>query len=92
MRRWAQRAGVALTVIVACYLAVRAVVELVVVDPTAPATYDDAWGGPSYLGVLAVHCLPGLAGAGYLVWIVRHRDTRRRRKRPTKDQGRSSAR
>jgi hypothetical protein len=42
------------------YFVVRAVVEPFVIDVTNPATYRNDWGGPSLLGVLAIHCGPGL--------------------------------
>ena len=41
------------------------------IDFSDPATYRDDWGGPSLVGVLLVHCGPGLLvvvlGAVYLV-------------------------
>jgi hypothetical protein len=45
------------------YLIVRAVAEPFVIDMSDPATYRNDWGGPSLLGVLLVHCGPGLAAA-----------------------------
>ena len=41
------------------YLVVRAMAEPFTIDMTDPATYQDDWGGPSLLGVLAIHCGPG---------------------------------
>lgn len=46
--------------ILALYLLGRAVVELLTVDPGDPSSYRTDWGGPHYLGVVAVHVLPGL--------------------------------
>jgi predicted transporter len=49
-----------LTILFGLYFVVRAVVELFVIDINNPASYRDDWGGPSLLGVLAIHCGPGL--------------------------------
>ncbi len=49
-----------LAILLGLYFVVRAVVEPFVIDVNDPATYRDDWGGPSLLGVLAVHCGPGL--------------------------------
>lgn len=77
MSRTLARAGAVLVAVLAAYLVVRAVVEVAIVDPGAPHTYRTDWGGPSYAGVLAVHCIPGVLGALYLAWFVR--GARRRR-------------
>jgi hypothetical protein len=52
--------GIVLLLLVALFMVGRAVVEIVAVDPGDPAGYRDDWGGPSYLGVMAVHAGPGL--------------------------------
>lgn len=31
--------------------------------------YQNDWGGPSLVGVLAVHMMPGLLAAAVLVWL-----------------------
>jgi hypothetical protein len=60
------------------YLIVRAVVEPFVIDMSDPSTYRNDWGGPSLLGVLAVHCGPGLlAGAVIVAVLIRRRSSRR---------------
>ncbi len=59
--------------IVAVYFIVRAVAEPFTIDMSDPATYRDDWGGPSLLGVLLVHCGPGLLAAAVLVAMVRRR-------------------
>jgi hypothetical protein len=51
------------------YLTGRAVAELFVLHWGDPASYRNDWGGPSLIGVLAVHCLPGLI----LPAVVAHR-------------------
>ncbi|HET6918804.1 MAG TPA: hypothetical protein VFI46_04975 [Jiangellaceae bacterium] len=54
------------------FLVARAIAEPFTIDMTDPATYRDDWGGPSLLGVLAVHCGPGLlAAAVMVVYLVR---------------------
>jgi len=69
----------ALVLALALYLVGRAVVEVVSVDPGDPASYRDDWGGPTYLGVLAVHALPGLLVVIAAVWWWRRRGSRRSR-------------
>jgi hypothetical protein len=69
-------------VLVALFFVGRAVVELVTVDPSRPATYREDWGGPSWIGVLLVH-----AGPGLLVLALAALALRRRR-----GKGRSAAR
>ncbi|MBU2667586.1 hypothetical protein KOI35_29140 [Actinoplanes bogorensis] len=60
--------------IVGLYFVVRAVAEPFVIDFGDPATYQNDWGGPNLLGVLAVHMGPGvLAAALMLLWIRRRR-------------------
>lgn len=58
--------------ILTLYLVARAVVELVTVDPGDPSSYRTDWGGPHYLGVIAVHVLPGLILLVVgLIWLRR---------------------
>ncbi|PPK62788.1 hypothetical protein V5P93_004044 [Actinokineospora auranticolor] len=60
--------------VVALYLVGRAVAEFWIVDYANPDSYRDDWGGPSLLGVFAVHSGPGLAvGGGGAGWLVRRR-------------------
>lgn len=65
--------GLALVVMLALYLIGRAVVEVVTVNPHRPETYRQNWGGPSYLGVLAIHAGPGLVVATLAILYGRHR-------------------
>jgi hypothetical protein len=67
-----------LGVIVALYFIARAVAEPFVIDVTDPATYAGDWGGPSLIGVLAVHCGPGVLAAMFLYGSV----VRRLRREP----------
>jgi len=63
--------------LVGTFLVVRAIVELVAIDYGNPASYRDDWGGPSLVGVLAVHCLPGVLVLGAVgVWLWRRRSAR----------------
>ena len=64
--------------ILGAYLIVRAVTEPFVIDMADPATYQDDWGGPSLVGVLAVHSGPGVVAAALMVAYV----IGRRRARP----------
>jgi hypothetical protein len=74
MRRAASIAGL----VVGLYLILRALVEPFVIDLSDPASYRDDWGGPSLVGVLAVHCGPGLVAAAVIAAVlVRHRSSRR---------------
>jgi hypothetical protein len=56
--------------VLALFLIGRAIAEFWVVDYSNPASYQNAWGGPSLVGVFIVHSGPGLAiligGAIYL--------------------------
>lgn len=76
MRRTLRGLGWAVLVLVGVFLVVRAVVEVVSVDPGRPATYHDDWGGPTYAGVLLVHAGPGLlvlVVTGLVLWRRRRR-------------------
>jgi hypothetical protein len=68
VRRAARWTGIGLLAVLAAFLVGRAVVEVVGVDPSDPASYRDDWGGPTYLGVMAVHAGPGVVVLGLLVW------------------------
>ncbi|PZS34005.1 MAG: hypothetical protein DLM58_06570 [Pseudonocardiales bacterium] len=65
--------------VLGAYLVGRAVLEPFVIDMGDPATYRHDWGGPSLLGVLAVHCGAAVVVIAYaVVWMrrrVRSRDT-----------------
>jgi hypothetical protein len=64
--------------VLAGFLIVRALVELITIHYADPSSYEHDWGGPSLAGVLLVHCLPGLLAAVAVLLVVR----RRRRRRP----------
>lgn len=55
------------------YLIVRAIAEPFVIDFSNPATYRTDWGGPSLIGVLAVHMLPGILAAALMVLALKRR-------------------
>jgi hypothetical protein len=55
------------------YLIVRAIIEPFVIDVHDPSTYHLDWGGPHLLGVLAVHCGPGLVSAVLIALWLRAR-------------------
>jgi len=58
-----RKAAVVVSLALGLYLIVRAVAEPFVIDLSDPATYRNDWGGPSLLGVLLVHCGPGVVAA-----------------------------
>ncbi|HEV8164250.1 MAG TPA: hypothetical protein VGR74_07360 [Actinomycetota bacterium] len=74
MRKAATAAGLVLGL----YLIVRAVAEPFVIDMSNPATYRNDWGGPSLIGVLLVHCGPGLIAAIAIAMVVIRRRSSRR--------------
>ncbi|ORI19829.1 hypothetical protein BJD99_00615 [Rhodococcus sp. 1163] len=55
--RWC---GLVLLAVIAVFFVARAVAEIATVDPDRPESYEQDWGGPHYLGVVAVHAGPGL--------------------------------
>ncbi len=55
----------------AAFLVVRAIVELITFHYSDPSSYEHDWGGPSMVGVLLVHCLPGVLAAAAIVLVVR---------------------
>lgn len=55
-----RRVALALGVLFGLFLIGRALAEPFTIDLSDPATYRNDWGGPHLLGVLAVHCGPGL--------------------------------
>ncbi|CAM3374518.1 PEP-CTERM protein-sorting domain-containing protein [Stackebrandtia soli] len=66
-----------LAFVVAAYFIVRAVVEPFVVDFSDPSSYENDWGGPSLIGVLAVHMVPGIIAAALLTfWLVKTKRTK----------------
>lgn len=70
--------------VVGLYLVVRGMVEFWVVRYGDPSSYRNDWGGPTLLGVFAVHTGPGLivAVAAFWWWFTRRRN-RRRSHRPS---------
>ena len=69
MRKAAVAAGLGLGL----FLIVRAVAEPFVIDLSDPATYRNDWGGPGLLGVLLVHCGPGLVAAVAITAVLLRR-------------------
>jgi len=70
-------AAIALAYLAGAFLVVRAIVELTIIGDDA-SSYEHDWGGPSLIGVLAVHCLPGVVSLALMLWGIR----RWRRGRP----------
>ena len=57
--------------VLAAFLIVRAIVEVLTLHYSDPASYQHDWGGPSVIGVLLVHCLPGIIAAIAAVYVIR---------------------
>lgn len=68
-----RRFGLGLVWLMGAFLVVRAIAEPFVIDLSDPATYRNDWGGPSLIGVPAVHMLPGLLAAALMVLALRRR-------------------
>ncbi len=80
--RWRRRLpkviGLAAGGVLAAFLVGRGVAEFFIVHYGDPASYRNAWGGPSLAGVFAVHGGPAVAillGAG--AYLIRRHRTRR---------------
>jgi hypothetical protein len=63
VRRVASVIVVAILVVVGLFCIGRALAELFTVTWGEPVGYRHDWGGPHLLGVLAVHCGPGVVAA-----------------------------
>jgi hypothetical protein len=58
------------------FFILRAIAEPFVIDMSDPSTYRNDWGGPSLLGVLLVHCGPGVfAAVGIAMVLIRRRSS-----------------
>jgi hypothetical protein len=78
---WMRRVVWLIALLAGAFLIFRAIVEPFVIDTDDPATYRNDWGGPSLVGVLAVHMVPGLLAAALMIAaFVRHRRARQRRR------------
>jgi hypothetical protein len=70
----ARRVLVGIGLIVAIYLVARGMAEPFVIDVNDPDSYRSDWGGPSLIGVLAVHSGPALViVTAAVAWFVRRR-------------------
>lgn len=66
-----KRALLILGAIVAAFLIVRAIVEVLTLHYSDLSSYEHDWGGPSVIGVLLVHCLPGVIAAIAVILVIR---------------------
>jgi hypothetical protein len=64
--------------LLAAYLIVRGVLEFFTVNYSDPASYRDAWGGPAWPGVFAVHSGPAVVIVAAAVYLFRHRARKER--------------
>lgn len=71
------RLAISVGCMVGLYLIVRGVAEFFIIDYRDPASYRDDWGGPSLLGVFAVHTGPGLIALIVAGYAIRRRLTDR---------------
>jgi hypothetical protein len=72
------KAAIAVGLGLGLFFIVRAVAEPFVIDVSGPATYRNDWGGPSLLGVLLVHCGPGvMAAVAIATVLIRRRSSGR---------------
>jgi hypothetical protein len=73
-----RKAAIAVGLGLGLFFIVRAVAEPFVIDVSDPATYRNDWGGPSLLGVLLVHCGPGvMAAVAIAMVLIRRRSSGR---------------
>jgi hypothetical protein len=73
-----RKTAIAVGLVLGLFFIVRAIAEPFVIDMSDPSTYRNDWGGPSLLGVLLVHCGPGVVAAvGIAVVLIRRRSSRR---------------
>ena len=63
--------GIVLAYLVGAYFVIRALVEVVTIDYGDASSYENDWGGPTLVGVLAVHCLPGVIALALMIWGAR---------------------
>ncbi len=69
-----KKLSLAFGLLLGVYLIGRAAVEPFVINLNDPSTYHLDWGGPHLIGVLAVHCPPGIIAAVLIVrWLRRRR-------------------
>ena len=73
-----RKTAIAVGLVLGLFFVVRAIAEPFVIDMADPSTYRNDWGGPSLLGVLLVHCGPGIVAAvGIVMVLIRRRPSRR---------------
>jgi hypothetical protein len=66
-----KRALLIVGAVVAAFLIVRAIVEVLTLHYSDPTSYQHDWGGPSVIGVVLVHCLPGVIAAVAVILVMR---------------------
>jgi hypothetical protein len=59
--------GRAVLWVIGVYLIGRAIAEPFLINMHDPSTYHLDWGGPHLVGVLAVHCGPGIVAAALMI-------------------------
>src|SRR5262245_25840612 len=69
-------AAAVLAYLIGVFPVIRAVVELATIHYSDPPSYERDWGGPTLIGVLAVHCLPGVVALAVMAWSIARRGRR----------------
>jgi hypothetical protein len=80
LHQYVRKAGVLIAFVVGLFFIGRAVAEVALLDYGHPESYRLDWGGPSLVGVLAVHCGPGVIAVALMAWWLRRRVNRRARR------------
>src|SRR5262249_11476299 len=74
VKRALRALGFGLAGLLSVYLIGRGIAEFFTVNYADPASYRDAWGGPSLAGVFAVHSGPAvLVVLGWTIYLRRRR-------------------
>lgn len=68
-----KRIGLILVWAIGVFLVVRAIAEPFVIDLSDPSSYRSDWGGPSLIGVLAIHMMPGALAATLMTMALTRR-------------------
>ena len=66
-----KKTGLVLGYLLGIYLILRACVEPFIINYDHPESYKKSWGGPTLIGVLAIHILPGVISLALMVWHQR---------------------
>jgi len=68
-----KKIGKALLLLLGFYLIVRSLVEPFIIHPGNKASFEHDWGGPTYIGAMTVHMLPGIIAFILFIRYYRNR-------------------